>query len=74
MEEGPKLLVANAVADGRLPLCVAEKTASWLLGRPIEEWEEPWITQLSQDFIADNYSYRTLVKEIVTSDNYRSVR
>ncbi len=74
VEEGPKLLVANAVADGRLPLCVAEKTASWLLGRQIEAWEEPWITELSQEFIADNYSYRTLVKEIVTSDNYRSVR
>lgn len=74
IEVGPKLLVDRTVVDGRLPVCVAEKTAAWLLGRDIEAYEEPWVQELSEEFVASGFRYRELVKAIVTSENYRSVR
>ena len=73
-EEGPTLLVNSTIVDGRLPTCVAEKTAAWLLGRDIEPYEEPWIDELAATFSASDFRYRELVKAIVTSDNYRRVR
>ncbi len=73
-EQGPKLLVAHTVADGRLPTCVARKTASWLLGRDVEGYEKDWLTDLTSDFTTSGFRYRELVKEIVMSDAYRRVR
>ncbi len=73
-EEGPDLLVAQTVVDGRLPRCVAQRTAEWLLGRDVEDYESEWIDELAGTFTASDYRYRALVRAIVTSDNYRSVR
>lgn len=73
-EEGPRRLVHQGVADGRLPTCVARNTATWLLGRPPEAHEADWVEALALDFQAAGFRYDALVRAIVTSDNYRRVR
>lgn len=74
VELGPSLLVAQTVGDGRLPRCVAKRTAEWLLGREMGPDDDDWVDALGQDFASGGFRYRELVKEIVTSDNYRRVR
>jgi hypothetical protein len=74
VEEGPTLLVNTTVADGRLPACVATRTAEWLLGREMTVDDEPWIDGLADDFITSDYRYRELVKAVLRSDNYARVR
>ncbi len=72
--EGPKLLVNNAVADGRLPACVAKNAATWLLGREVDDNDAAWLDGLTREFIASDYRYPVLVRSILTSDAYRSAR
>lgn len=74
IEEGPELAVYSGVVDGRLPRCTAQRAAEWLLGREIREEEEPWLEQLSRDFVATDYRYDALVRAIVTSERYRRVQ
>jgi len=73
VEQGPELLVAETITDGRLPRCVATRAAEWLLGRSMADEDQLWIDSLSAHFVASDYRYRELVKKIVTSDNYRRV-
>jgi hypothetical protein len=75
-ELGPKRMVLSAVADasGRLPACVSSTAASSLLGRDVAEEKKDWITELSTDFVASGFSYRVLIRAIVTSPVYRSLR
>jgi len=74
VESGPRALALSVVVDGRLPDCVSRTAATWLLGRDILPEEEPWIDQLSDQFIASDFNYRTLMKSIVSSPVYRSVQ
>ena len=74
VEQGPELLVTSTVTDGRLPACVAEKTAEWLMGRPMTDADRPWLDELATDFVTSDFRYRELVKDILTSDNYRRAR
>lgn len=73
---GPKRLVTSAVADpaGRLPACVSRTAASYLLGRELDTEEEAWLDELSAGFVSSGYSYSSLIREIVTSPVYRSLR
>lgn len=71
VDEGPALLVNKTVADGRLPECVAEKTAEWLLGRSPTAAEEPWVQDLATRFADAGFDYKALIRDIVTSENYR---
>ena len=71
VEEGPTLLVNTTVTDGRLPDCITTKTAEWLMGREMTEVDGPWLDQLSTDFVGGDFQYKALVKQIITSDNYR---
>jgi len=75
-ELGPKRMVMSAVADssGRLPSCVSSTAASYLLGRDVADEKKDWISELSAHFVASGFSYRALVREIVTSPVYRSLR
>ena len=73
VEQGPELLVNDTVADGRLPSCVATRTAEWLMGREMTEADQPWIDGLADEFVGADYDYKHLVKQIVRSDNYRRV-
>ena len=74
VEVGPRVLALTAVVDHRLPTCVAYNTATWLLGRDLYEEEGEWLDDLAIDFVSGDYSYRKLVKAIVSSDVYRRVR
>ena len=69
---GPRRLAASAVADGRLPDCVSQTAATWLLGREPTDEEKPWIDELSADFVHSGFSYRSLIRDILTSPVYRS--
>lgn len=71
VDQGPALLVNKTMADGRLPECVAEKTAEWLLGRSPTSAEEPWVEELATRFAEAGFDYKTLIRDIVTSENYR---
>jgi len=74
VESGPRALALSVVVDGRLPDCVSRTAATWLLGRDILPEEEPWVDELSDQFIGSNFRYRTLIKNIVSSPVYRSVQ
>lgn len=74
IDEGPVKMVREAVADGRLPACVAKNTATWLLGRELDDNDADWLAELSDTFTGSNYDYKALVKAIVTSENYRRAR
>ncbi len=74
VELGPALLAQQGMVDGRVPRCAAEKAAEWLLGRPVTERDEAWLDQLAADFVSSNWNWPGLVKDIVTSDAYRSVQ
>ncbi|MEQ1500856.1 MAG: DUF1585 domain-containing protein [Myxococcota bacterium] len=73
VELGPEWLVDATIADGRLPRCVAERTADWLLGRETTDADLPWLDALAAGFAASGYRYDQLVKDIVTSDAYRRI-
>ncbi len=74
VEQGPRLMALGAVADNRLPRCVALRTAEWLVGRELEGEELDWAQGLALDFVKNGYRFRSLVRDIVTSDLYRRVR
>ena len=76
IETGPALLVRSAVADHRLPTCVARRTAEWLLGRPLNlaDEEQVFLDGLAHDFVTSGFDYPALVKRIVTHSTYRRVR
>ena len=74
VELGPGLLIEQGVVDGRIPSCAAQKAAEWLLGRPVTANDQPWLDSLAADFVASGYSWRTLIKRIVMSSEYRSVQ
>ena len=72
-EVGPSMLVSQGVIDGRLPRCVATRTAEWLLGREVRDSESAWVDELASDFADDDFRYDQLVRAIVLSDTYRTV-
>jgi hypothetical protein len=74
VEEGPKLLVINSVVDSRFGDCVSQKIAARLMGRELLEDEADWLRKLAQEFVSSNYSYKSWVKAILKSENYRRVQ
>ena len=71
IEVGPRLLAMTGVADGRVPRCVARRALEWLVDGAVED---AWVGSLARDFVANDYSYRGLVRSIVTDPRYRRVR
>ena len=74
VEAGPVHMVQDGVVDGRVPACTAESAARFLIGRDLLEEEMPWISSVAVDFAGSDYSWREVVKSVVTSDAYRRVR
>ena len=74
VEQGPSRLFAQTLADGRFSRCTAQKGAQWLRGLPLTEGDEGWLDDLEAAFVDHNYSYRQLLKAIVTSPMYRRAR
>ena len=73
VEDGPQRLVADALASGALQACVVEKASEHLLGRSLSEDEDEWVNELSHAFVARDFNYAALIREIVTSETYRSL-
>lgn len=71
---GPKLLAQKTVVDDRFPNCTARRAMEGLFGRELNAEEEAWLSELARRFVASQYSYKELVKAIVTSPVYRRVR
>lgn len=74
VDQGPKLLLREAVADNRFPRCTAQRTAEWLLGRDMNQKDQAWLDALSYEFVHSGFSYQSLVKAVVTSDRYRRLQ
>ncbi len=71
---GPTHLVNTAIVDDRFPRCSAQRAMEGLFGRDLNTEERTSLEALGRSFVASNYSYKALVKAIVTSDVYRRVR
>lgn len=75
VEEGPSLLASQGVMDNRLPTCVARRASEWLLGRALtSDDDEEWLKERADHFRQSGYSYKSLVRDIVTSSVYRRVQ
>jgi hypothetical protein len=72
--DGPKVLVYRSMVDHRLPTCITGKVARLLFGRPALPEEESWLDAVAHEFVTQGYSFKALVKTLITSDMYRSVR
>jgi len=75
-ELGPKRWVSSTVAEAsaRLPKCVSRTAASYLLGRELDDVQAAWVEDLATKFVGSDFSYRSLIRDIVTSPVYRSLR
>jgi hypothetical protein len=74
IESGPALLVRESIVDGSLPACSARTAAQWLLGDVAFDADAAWYDEIGEDFVAAGFSWRELMKNVVTSDVYRRVR
>lgn len=74
VERGPRLLVMSEVVRQRMPRCVAQKTAEWLLGRELNAADQPWVDALGVRFSRGGFNYRALLSDIVRSERYRRVK
>lgn len=74
VDAGPEELVDENIANGKLPSCVAEKTATWLLGREPTEDDEALLSTYTAELLSTDWSYPALVKSIVLSEAYRRSR
>ena len=74
VEAGPRLLALSTIADNRLPMCSVGNLVRLLFGRDPAAEEAQWMQSLATGFVQQGYSWRGLVKAIVTSPVYRRVR
>ena len=44
------------------------------MGRPTTAADNAWLRSLATDFVQSGYRYKTLVKSVVTSPQYRRVQ
>jgi hypothetical protein len=70
---GPKLLFQKKIVDGSIAKCAATTAAKRLLDRPLEPYEKKWLDELSTEFVASGYQYKTLIKSIVMHPYFRRV-
>jgi hypothetical protein len=72
LEAGPKKLVEETLADGRLSSCVTQKVFERLYRREMTEDERIYqLPELARQFRDSNYDFRALVKRLVTAPGYR---
>lgn len=75
VEQGPRLLAFTEIADQRLPQCVAQRTAEWLLGRTISPKRDgAWVKALGLRFARQGFNYQQLILDIVSDERYRRVK
>lgn len=68
---GPQGMAAEMTGSRDFAPCAAQTIASALLGRPLAVDDGSWQMDLAQHFAAGGYRMRTLVRAIVTSEQYR---
>ena len=79
VERGPRLLAYSEITGQRLPRCVAQRTAEWLLGKNMSDADitardRQWLDELGIRFSRDGYRYSSLIKDIITDERYRRVK
>ena len=74
IEEGPSLLAMQGIVSHELPTCTVRTAIEMALARELLPEEASWPEELAIDFAAQGFSYRELMKQIVTSDTFRRVR
>ena len=79
VERGPRLLAYSEITGQRLPRCVAQRTAEWLLGKEMSDSQvsvrdREWLDELGIRFARSGYQYPSLIKDIITDERYRRVR
>jgi hypothetical protein len=74
IEQGPSLLAMQGIVSHELPTCTARTAVEIALARELLPEEASWAAELALNFALNGFSYRELMKQIVTSDTYRRVR
>jgi NAD-dependent dihydropyrimidine dehydrogenase PreA subunit len=74
VESGPSLLALSTLDDGRVAQCAGRSTTEWLLGRALSADEQAFAAAVTDGFVESGYSWKSLVRAIVTSPVYRRVR
>ncbi|MCB9544399.1 MAG: hypothetical protein H6706_00725 [Myxococcales bacterium] len=75
VEGGPRLLVEQAMADGRLAQCAAQKLFTRFYHRePTAEERNRDLPRFAQAFTASDYDFKVLVKALLTDPGYRRMQ
>jgi len=74
VESGPKLLVQEGLASGGIQACAVDRAVEHLLRRELGERDTTWHQKLLSEFILSNLSYKSLIRNIVTSEEYRRLK
>jgi hypothetical protein len=74
IEQGPRLLANDAIQNGKFAACTTKKLWSWFIGTDILPQQQERVAQLAQFFKESNYNLLTLVKALVSSEEYRQGR
>ena len=70
IELGPAVLAQQAIDTGEFARCTTMKMWANFIGREALPEDEPTINELSDQFMAENYSLQSLVYKIVTRPEY----
>jgi hypothetical protein len=70
IEAGPLPLAEQAIEGGEFAQCTTRKMWENFMGREALAEDQPTIEALAEEFIADNYSLKSLVLKIVTRPEY----
>ena len=75
VEAGPAGLVDEPGEIERVASCTVRTVAERMLGRELAHDENvEWMPELASKFAESNYDYTKLVREVATSDAYRTIR
>lgn len=75
IEAGPRGLIDDADEIARVASCTVRTVAQRLFGRDLTQEESVvWVPTMADSFAASDYNYTALVRDIVATDTYRSVR
>ncbi|MCB9639883.1 MAG: DUF1585 domain-containing protein [Myxococcales bacterium] len=74
IEQGPRLLANEAIQSGKFAACTTRKMWGWFVGTELQPQQEERITKFAEMFKQSGYNLLTLVKALVTSEEYRQGR
>ena len=74
IEQGPRLIANEAIQSGKFAACTTRKMWGWFVGTELQPQQEQRISQYAERFKQSGYNLLTLVKALVTSEEYRQGR